>query len=335
MTRRGDSITPLSRRNIFDYLSMEKIAWAGRLDEPDFLGRIWDLSDMPSYDRRYSDAGGDIHQHRVNNWDWDEDWVFSDARFNLLGCADDRFLEFLAQMVHPVVRPSAEDSAKLVEELNRHLRPDGFALVETARISGRIVYGGVRITATPDPASAVHLAERTLLENPAVLRDHLDRIRRTISSDPPAAIAAAKKLVESTLKVILDETCVEYANGEDLPKLYKKVSAELKLNKESVPESAKGSAAAQRILNTLTATVFNLSEMRNQLGLGHGRTAPSPALERHARLAFNAAVTLVEFLLDTWHARQDAAELSIRKPTQAAALQQRGRREARPSARPR
>lgn len=267
MTGKRNAITHVTRRNIFDYLSMEKIAWAGRLDEPDFLGRIWELSAMPSNDSRYANAGGDIRQHRVNNWDWEDDWVFTDARFNLVGCADDRFLEFLAQMVHPVVRPSEAEVVKLVEEFNRQLRPDGFVLVETGRISGRVLYGGVRTTATHDPASAVRLTERTLLEDPAVLRDHLDRVRRTITSDPPAAIAAAKELVESTLKVILDETGVEYSNGEDLPRLYKKISAELKLNKESVADSTKGSQAAQKILGTLTTTVFNLAEMRNQLGV--------------------------------------------------------------------
>lgn len=73
MTSKRNAITQLTRRNIFDYVSMEKIAWAGRLDETDFLGRIWDLSDMPSNDRRYANASGDIHQHRINNLDWDED----------------------------------------------------------------------------------------------------------------------------------------------------------------------------------------------------------------------------------------------------------------------
>lgn len=35
-----NSITNLTRRNIFDYMSMEKILWAGRLDEPDFVARV-------------------------------------------------------------------------------------------------------------------------------------------------------------------------------------------------------------------------------------------------------------------------------------------------------
>jgi hypothetical protein len=50
--------------------------------------------------------------------------------------------------------------------------------------------------------------------------------------------------------------------------------------------------------------VFGLAELRNTLGRGHGRTTPSPALERHARLAFNAAVALTELLFDTWQERE-------------------------------
>jgi hypothetical protein len=43
MTSTRNSITQLTRRNIVDYLSsIERLAWSGRLDEPDFLGRIWD-----------------------------------------------------------------------------------------------------------------------------------------------------------------------------------------------------------------------------------------------------------------------------------------------------
>ncbi|MFK0224003.1 abortive infection family protein [Streptomyces vinaceus] len=48
-----------------------------------------------------------------------------------------------------------------------------------------------------------------------------------------------------------------------------------------------------------------MAELRNQLGLGHGRTTPSPALTRHARLALNSTVTVTEFVLDTWQDRID------------------------------
>jgi hypothetical protein len=34
---------------------------------------------LPSNDPRFNDAAGDIWQHRINNFDWDIDWVFYDS----------------------------------------------------------------------------------------------------------------------------------------------------------------------------------------------------------------------------------------------------------------
>ena len=58
-------ISEITRRNIFDTLRVENVNWAGRLDEPDFLSRIFDLEQMPSYDSRFKNAAGDIWQHRI------------------------------------------------------------------------------------------------------------------------------------------------------------------------------------------------------------------------------------------------------------------------------
>jgi hypothetical protein len=57
----------------------------------------------------------------------------------------------------------------------------------------------------------------------------------------------------------------------------------------------------------MATAIQSLAELRNELGLGHGRTASSPALARHARLAANAARTVVEFVLETWHERKRSA----------------------------
>ncbi len=73
-------ISQLTRRDIFDAMKIEKVVWHGRLEETEFLARLYDLSTLPSHDSRFKDAGGDIWQHRVNNFDWDDDWVFGDLR---------------------------------------------------------------------------------------------------------------------------------------------------------------------------------------------------------------------------------------------------------------
>lgn len=73
-------ITEITRRDIFDALMVEGVEWSGRLDEPEFLSRVYDLDEMHSTDARLKNAAGDIWQHRIMNLDWEDDWVFSDRR---------------------------------------------------------------------------------------------------------------------------------------------------------------------------------------------------------------------------------------------------------------
>jgi len=88
------------------------------------------------------------------------------------------------------------------------------------------------------------------------------------------------------------------------------VATHLALDAKSVPESVRASQTSQKILRTLVTTVNSLAELRNELGIGHGKATPSIALARHARLALNASVTVAEFILDTWHAWSDKVHLS-------------------------
>lgn len=80
---RARRISQVTRRDIFDYLRAEGGLWLGRMTEIDFLGRLYDLEALPSTDSRFATAGRDIVQHRVANFDWDDDWVFGDPRFRL------------------------------------------------------------------------------------------------------------------------------------------------------------------------------------------------------------------------------------------------------------
>lgn len=302
---RKQTVTQLTRRDIFDHLSMGSVAWHGRLEEVAFLERIWDLSSLPSTDGRFRNAAGDIVQHRVNNpWDWEEDWVFTDSRFDLLHGPDDRFLQFLCEMVHPVVRPDADEAEQLVGFFNEKLAADGWALSATDQMSGRPVYSSHRKKGAKQPSSALRIPEYQRLRDPQVFEDHLRRIDAGLAADPAAAIASSKEMVESVCKIILDDYEIPYRSKDDLLTLYKAAAGALKLNAESVPENKKGSQAAQGTLRALVTAVQRLAELRNELGLGHGRSKASQALTRHARLAFNSGSAVAEFLLDTWHDRR-------------------------------
>lgn len=136
-----NEISEITRRAVFDYLSASEISWCGRLADDDFLARLYDLTKLPSYDHRFRNAAGDVHQHRINNLDWPEDWVFSDARFNLFHGSDENFLKFLSETVHPLVRPDLEQVRTLVAAYNAELRVDGWEIVEVKQISGKPVFG--------------------------------------------------------------------------------------------------------------------------------------------------------------------------------------------------
>lgn len=136
-----NEITDITRKAIVDIFAMSGQGhWAGRLAEDDFLARLYDLTSLPSTDVRMRNAAGDIFQHRVNFQDWDDQWVFYDERFNLLHEADEVFLRFLCETVHPVVRPNSEEARQLVRALNAELEADGWELVEAKQISGRPIF---------------------------------------------------------------------------------------------------------------------------------------------------------------------------------------------------
>jgi hypothetical protein len=305
-------ITQVTRHKIFDSIALERISWSGRLEEQDFLGRIYDLGAMPSTDNRFKDAARDIWQHRVlNPTDWEDDWVFSDSRFQLKYGDDEVFLRFLAEILHPVVRMDEAEVARLLKGFNDALGRDGYELYPAEWISGHAVYGWRRRESFHGGDPQLKLRERPVLTDPTVLEEHLTRIRDGLTSDPAAAISSSKNLIESLFRIILDAAQIDYAAKDDIPQLYRKVADVLDLKAESVPGSARGSEASQQVLRTLVTTVQSLAELRNELGIGHGQSTRSVALARHARLALNVTVTIAEFVLDTWQVRATAGHRDV------------------------
>ena len=140
-----NEISEVTRRAIIDYFIASETPWSGRLDEDEFLARLYDLSQIPSRDPRFKSARGDIRQHRVN-WeeDWTDDWVFYDSRFNLFRAPDADFLRFLCETVHPVVRDS-EQAQHLADIYNNELKPDRWQLLISKQLSGKPVYAAARL----------------------------------------------------------------------------------------------------------------------------------------------------------------------------------------------
>ncbi|MFC7723211.1 AbiJ-related protein [Nonomuraea recticatena] len=152
-------ITAVTRRDVFDYLRAMDGAWWGRLDEIAFLDGLYDLDALPSSDSRYTTARRDIGQHRMNNLDWEDDWIFEDSRFQLLDGPDEVLLAFLARIVHPEVQPDADQAARQVDQLNRLLEPDGWALRAQEFLSGRPIYAPVATGKAVGPVISLPLRD--------------------------------------------------------------------------------------------------------------------------------------------------------------------------------
>jgi hypothetical protein len=118
--------------------------------------------------------------------------------------------------------------------------------------------------------------------------------------DPEGAITAARTLLESVCKHILDECGVEYGDIADLPKLYGLTSKQLNLAPSQHTEDA-----FKKILGGAHSVVDGLANLRNRLGDAHGQgKRPVKPLSRHAELAVNMAGTMASFLLATFEAKQ-------------------------------
>lgn len=122
--------------------------------------------------------------------------------------------------------------------------------------------------------------------------------RRT--SDADGAITAAKTLLETVCKHILDASGVEYKKDIDLPVLYKKVAKELNLSASQHTEGV-----FKQILGGCSGIVGGLGSLRNKIGDAHGQgRKPIKPAPRHAELAVNLAGSMALFLVSTWQEQE-------------------------------
>ena len=129
----------------------------------------------------------------------------------------------------------------------------------------------------------------------AVWKKAMDR--RT--ADPDGAITAARTLLESTCKHVLDELGIKYADDADPGKLWSLCADQLNLS-----PSRHSEVVFKSILGNCQSIVNNLAAIRNKIGDAHGQGKRAvKAKPRHAELAVNLASSMAAFLVATWNER--------------------------------
>lgn len=294
-----------ARINALDEFRLGSIAWFGRLDDVEFLSRLYDLQKLPSSDSRFRDAAGDIWQHRINNHDWEDDWVFTDNRFQLIDGSPETFLRFLCEALHPLVRPDRDETLKLALHFNEQIRPAGWDIFEEERIAGRPRFSYRRLSS--GPSRAVQRG-KTVADSLSAgwMAKEIERLEHSVDKDPALAIGTAKEIVESCCKTILTKRGVSFTKSDDLGDLTKKLTKELRLVPEGISDEAKGADNIRLILRNLTQLTSNLAQLRGLYGSGHGRDGGHRGLQpRHARLAVASAVAFIDFVSETFHEREN------------------------------
>jgi hypothetical protein len=118
--------------------------------------------------------------------------------------------------------------------------------------------------------------------------------------DPEGAITAARMLLESVCKHILDEAEKPYGAEVDLPKLWAMAAETLNLAPHQHQEEV-----FKAILGNCQSIVNYLGAIRNKIGDAHGQgKRPVKPKPRDAELVVNLAGTMASFLVSTWEERK-------------------------------
>jgi hypothetical protein len=301
----SSKISEITRRNIFDYIQVEGFWWSGRLEETGFLSRIFNLEKMVSLDNRFDNAAGDIWQHRINNPDdWPDNWIFQDERFNLLKCDDSVFLNFLCEMVHPLVRTDSSEVTKMVQLINDNLKSDNYEIVEKTRISDKPIFvGHLKITGKESIEKKGNDIKNIL--NAEYVSQQINLMESSIEAAPHISIGLSKELIETCCKSIFEGRKEKYEKDWDLGKLMKETTKLLKLTPNDIPNETKAASSVKQILSSLSSVVQGIAEVRNEYGSGHGKEENFRGLQpRHAKLAVGAASTLAVYLLETYEIKK-------------------------------
>jgi len=121
------------------------------------------------------------------------------------------------------------------------------------------------------------------------------------STDPEGAITAARTLLETVCKHILDAAGAMYDDSADLPKLYTLTAKQLTLSPSQHTEQL-----FKQILGGCQTVVEGLGSLRNRHSDAHGKgVSGTRPLPRHAELAVNLSGAMATFLLQTCESRKN------------------------------
>ncbi len=157
-------ITAITRKEVFDVLTNKRTEYNflgnpllfnfwGILMPDEFLGRLYNLEQIPAKDNQYKNAKEELETWRYGipkNLTWD--WIFHDERFPLKAGSDEELLDFICTVLHPEVRDeNVQDFGQPIwenvwQKVNVIVANDGYSITCDGTISNHMVYSWIDLT---------------------------------------------------------------------------------------------------------------------------------------------------------------------------------------------
>lgn len=296
LDKAGHLVTDITRRHLAT--AMDEFNLAGSQELLELLRKHFPSVDREaSQESPFDKLADDINQHMIRNEDWTNLELLE--RVGFFTCSQTRLFQFLEEVLHPIRREASEQQA-MVAKLNPILRRDGYTFGEARPVSGYPTYKILETVATGSQPSDGLISKALMSFDESGVHHAWQKALDRRTADPEGAITAAKTLLETVCKHIIDEAGGSYGDNDDLPKLYNNAAEHLNLAPAQHTE-----VIFKSILGNCQSIVGNLAGLRNKLGDSHGQGKRHvKPQDRHAELAVNLAGTMATFLISTWKTRK-------------------------------
>lgn len=211
-------------------------------------------------------------------------------------CNEDTSLDPLAvlgQVIQKFMDQEPPDCRPEMAEGQRRIRESLAKNQLTYQVNGFVTLAGVSLAAKT-------LSDYLSAGDFASIEAEFDRAIKQLERDPHAAITAASSIIEALCKTYIETFKLEMPTNQSIGPVWRVVQGHLGLNLDSNLRDDQ-----KRILQGLTSIVDGVGAYRTHIGSAHGRGINPPKIAvAEARLAVNAAHSLVLFVMDLWHAAQ-------------------------------
>ncbi|TDE18902.1 abortive infection family protein [Actinomadura sp. 6K520] len=165
-----------------------------------------------------------------------------------------------------------------------------------ARLRDCLAADGYHVDKAGDPMAAIRSLADTagrVLTDASAIRAELTRLERNFDADPSQDIGAAKRLIESTAKIVLARTGGSVRRNPSM--------------RDLIPDAMSGVDAwsatkhpdIRAMMDNLRDAALKVNALRNKAGDGHGGvTAVTGVDDRDSRLAVRVAIAWCAYVLD-------------------------------------